>query len=366
MGSKKHALIAIVLSFLTVVSPLGILKASAESEILKEGMRGSEISLLQKNLKFLGYLSVNPTGYYGSLTKAAVKKLQGSNGLSQDGIAGGNTFSLVDRLIGEKSQSLSSRSSGSSVLKEGNSGSSVTSLQKDLKTLGYLSVNPTAYYGSITKAAVKKLQAKYGLYQDGIAGGKTISLIDTLLGRTSNRSANISATSSKSQKESTAKNNYLTTWFGGVENSFDRGDAAQIYDVKSGRTFNIKRTYGYNHADCETLTANDTKIMLEIYGGDWSWVRRPIIVTANGKKYAASMAGMPHAGVDSVSANTYVKSRSGGYGAGSNLDAVKGNNMNGVFDVHFLNSRTHGTNKVDSKHQQAIKEAANWASKNSF
>ena len=52
----------------------------------------------------------------------------------------------------------------------------------------------------------------------------------------------------------------------------------------TGRTFNIKRTYGYNHADCETLTANDTKIMLEIYGGGWSWERRPIILTVNGER----------------------------------------------------------------------------------
>jgi len=43
----------------------------------------------------------------------------------------------------------------------------------------------------------------------------------------------------------------------------------------------------------------------------------------NGRKMAASMAGMPHAGVDSAPANTYVKSRSGGYGAGDNLDSVK-------------------------------------------
>jgi hypothetical protein len=32
--------------------------------------------------------------------------------------------------------------------------------------------------------------------------------------------------------------------------------------------------------------------------------------------------------------------------------------MSGVFDVHFLNSRTHGTNKVNAAHQKAIKEAA--------
>jgi len=76
--------------------------------------------------------------------------------------------------------------------------------------------------------------------------------------------------------------------------------------------------------------------------------------------------GNAHAGVDSAPANTYVKSRSGGYGAGDNLDSVKNNNMNGVFDVHFLNSKTHGTNRVDENHQKAVREAAEWAAKNKF
>ncbi|NLD46385.1 MAG: peptidoglycan-binding protein, partial [Clostridiaceae bacterium] len=321
MSRKKNVLIAAALSFLVVVSPLCTISASA-AQVLKEGMSGSEVSSLQKDLRTLGYLSVSPTGYYGSLTTAAVKKLQGNNGLHQDGVAGDNTFKLVKRLVEQKSQSLSSRSVSSSVLKEGMSGSEVSSLQKDLKALGYLSVNPTGYYGSLTKSAVKKLQKKYGLSDDGIAGGKTASLIDRLMGRTSSRSADVTtaaaaSTVSASSSKSSQNGNYLVAWFGGVENSFGKGDTAQVYDIRSGRTFNIKRTYGYNHADCETLTAKDTKIMLEIYGGEWSWERRPIIITTNGKKYAASMAGMPHAGVDSASANTYVKSRSGGYGGGS-------------------------------------------------
>ena len=70
------------------------------------------------------------------------------------------------------------------------------------------------------------------------------------------------------------------------------------------------------------------------------------------------MAAMPHAGVDKSPANKFISSRSGGYGRGANLDKIKNNGMSGVVDVHFLNSRTHGTNKVDAKHQKAVKEAA--------
>ena len=72
------------------------------------------------------------------------------------------------------------------------------------------------------------------------------------------------------------------------------------------------------------------------------------------------MTAMPHAGVDSEPANTYVSQRSGGYSRGLNLDKIKDNGMSGHVDVHFLNSKTHGSNKVDAKHQAAIKEAAKY------
>jgi len=38
--------------------------------------------------------------------------------------------------------------------------------------------------------------------------------------------------------------------------------------------------------------------------------------------------------------------------------------MSGHFDVHFYGSKTHGTNKVDSAHQSAVKKAAKWAAEN--
>lgn len=354
---KKKALLltAFVFCFVSLCSVCSI-QTFAATSVLSEGMNGSNVTTLQKNLRTLGYLKETPTGYYGSLTKSAVKRLQDSNGLDGDGIAGSKTLSLINKLVAAKTTTTSRSSSNSGALKEGMSGSKVTQLQSDLKKLGYLSASPTGYYGSLTKAAVKKLQKKYGLEQDGVAGSATLTKISKLLGKT--------GTASRGGSDKTG--DYLASWFGGAENILGKGDIAEVYDIRTGRTFKIKRTYGHNHADCETLTAADTKVMKSIYGGDWAWDRRPIIVTVNGRKLAASMAGMPHAGVEGKPADTYVSSRSGGYGGGDNLDAVKGNNMSGVFDIHFLNSRTHGTNKVDTKHQQAIKNAAEWAEKNNF
>ncbi|TYQ15171.1 UNVERIFIED_CONTAM: peptidoglycan hydrolase-like protein with peptidoglycan-binding domain [Acetivibrio alkalicellulosi] len=355
---KKSVLFVVMVSVLVFCLPVNTLLVSAQTRILKEGVSGNDVSALQRDLRTLGYLNVNPTGYYGSLTKAAVTRLQARHGVSQDGVAGPITFSLIDRLLRE--QTSVTRSSSSTLLREGMSGANVTALQRDLKTLGYLNVNPTGYFGSLTKNAVISFQARNGIVQDGIAGPVTIAAIQRLLSGTG--SAGVAEVATRSLE----RTNYLVPWFGGAENILKIGTTAQVYDIWTGRTFNIKRTYGYNHADCETLTAEDTRIMLQIYGGQWSWARRPIIVTVNGQKIAASMAGMPHAGIDSLPANAHVQSRSGGYGPGANLDAVKGNNMDGVFDIHFLNSRTHATNRVDTNHQNAVRTAAEWAERNNF
>lgn len=136
-----------------------------------------------------------------------------------------------------------------------------------------------------------------------------------------------------------------------------RDSTIQVMDLSTGKVFNIKRTFGTNHLDGEASTVSDTNIIKSIWGG-FSWVRRPVIVSINGRKIAASMTAMPHAGVDSAPAVKTVINRSGDYGTGENLDAVKNNGMDGVIDIHFLNSTRHKDNKPDPQHQAAILKAA--------
>ena len=113
-----------------------------------------------------------------------------------------------------------------------------------------------------------------------------------------------------------------------------------MIDVETGKQFYVKRTYGTNHADSETLTKEDTAIMKSLYNNRWSWERRSIVVEVDGFKIPASMAGMPH---------------------GS--DFIKGNNMDGHFDVHFLLSKTHKSNRVEPKHQKAVQSASEFLKK---
>lgn len=107
-----------------------------------------------------------------------------------------------------------------------------------------------------------------------------------------------------------------------------------VRDVLTGMEFNVQRRAGSRHADVQPLTKNDTKIMKEIYQGQWSWKRRAIIVLYKGHQIAASMHGMPH-------------------GAG----ALQ-NNFPGHFCIHFYGSTTHRRNSMDISHKLMIFKAA--------
>lgn len=127
-----------------------------------------------------------------------------------------------------------------------------------------------------------------------------------------------------------------------VQNIFAAGDTATVIDVNTGYSFMIKRKGGHNHADCEPLTASDTKVMKSLYGGSWSWDRRAIVIVIDGKKIAASMAGKPH---------------------GS--ENIKANGFAGHFCIHFYGSKTHGSEYTDSRtpvvdpdHQAMVRKAA--------
>lgn len=161
----------------------------------------------------------------------------------------------------------------------------------------------------------------------------------------------------KTQSKNNSSDIQLLDWWKSGRTVFSIGTTAEVKDLYTGKTFMVQRTMGTNHADSEALTKKDTDIIKSIWGG-FSWARRPVILTINGSRYAASMSAMPHAGLDSAPANAVIDNRSEGYGRGQNLDIIKGNGMDGHFDIHFLNSTRHLDNQKDPEHQAAVLKAA--------
>ena len=66
-------------------------------------------------------------------------------------------------------------------LQKGDSGISVTNLQKNLKTLGYYDGPTTGYYGDLTEAAVNRFQRFNRLTVNGIAGIETLQTLESIM-----------------------------------------------------------------------------------------------------------------------------------------------------------------------------------------
>ena len=123
-------------------------------------------------------------------------------------------------------------------------------------------------------------------------------------------------------------------WFTVVDDKFMLQSTAKIIDVKTQKSYNVIRYAGINHADVTPATKEDTAIMLETYGGEWSWDRRPVWAVINGVMYAASINGMPHGD-----------------------DYNRNDGMDGQVCLHFYNSKGHASDAVDEVHQECIEYA---------
>ena len=281
-------LVALVMTFACRSSAAGGPASSGNLRgVLRRGSRGNNVARLQEMLRALGLTNERADGCFGPRTEQAVKAFQRVHGLVVDGIAGQKTWTLLQA-------ALSKRNSKTYVVKPGDT---LFGLARRFK----VSVSYLAQFNGISDPARLEVGRTLRIPGQGSLsrGGDGVELLPW----------------------SIAREIYTST--------------ATVVDVRTGLSFRVRRRGGYNHADSEPLTREDTTIMKRIYGGRWSWERRPIILEVRGRRLAASMNGMPHGG-----------------------DVIRGNDFDGHFCIHFLGSRTHGSDRVDPQHQAAIRFAA--------
>lgn len=165
---------------------------------LRQGSTGAAVFTLQRQLNritkdypFLGLLTVD--GIFGRKMTETVKKFQKQFNLTADGVVGRSTWYKISYIyvsvkdlaeLTSEGETFSgtlpdgSWNFGSSVLKQGSTGSEVEQVQFWLSTLAQYessipSVTVDGVYGSGTAAAVRAFQRRYGLTVDGIVGRTT-------------------------------------------------------------------------------------------------------------------------------------------------------------------------------------------------
>ena len=343
---------------------------STDYQPLSYGMSGSDaVRAMQKKLRERGFLKADATGGYYTETRKAVAAFQEYCALPVNGrLASAETLGYLfytgdlDALIAaQKAEPPMEEDGGSdanpyedvqlnTLLSKGSMGRQVELLILRLTELGYLKDEAPTEYDEDVVGAVKWFQNTNLLDSDGVAGPLTLKAIYSAEAISADKGMEDNAASGapvevEGEEISVSIGSVLNIdWFSEEgaayydrrSGLFDDGAVAILTDVSTGRSFRVKRCGGYNHADVEPLTARDTWVMYEIYGKEWSWKRRAVYVTLeNGVTLAGSMNGMPH-------------------GSGE----ISDNNFDGHLCVHFLNSRTHESDKVDPDHQAAVAKAA--------
>lgn len=207
------------------------------------------------------------------------------------------------------------------LLRRGSEGSQVEKLQKDLNRLGFRIADDSGYFGLQTEIAVEQFQRLQDLTVDGLAGEETMSTLKLI------------------QEDNIVpiREVEVASW-AEVDEIFNRTDSVIVTDIASGLSFRVSRIYGRNHADVEPINPENAEILRKIYGGEWSWERRPVVVQIQDRLIAGSITGMPH---------------------GENVNGhISDNDFAGHFDIHFQGSRRHKDNAEDEQHQNMIEKAA--------
>ena len=302
---------------------------------LKKGSSGSAVKKVQQRLKDLGYYTSVCDGDYGSKTVTAVKAFQKKNGLTQSGECDAETLNKLnsDDAVKANGGTDSTTLNTSQTLESGDNGVQVKLLQQRLKELGYYTTTIDSDYGYRTAAAVSAFQRANGLTVTGTANSTTLKKLVS-------SSAISKAEADKKEEDSKTYVTEKLDWFNGGRAKLPKGSTIQIKDVKTGYVFKARVLYGTNHLDAEPLTKSDTAILLKINGGvTFKADRRPMLVKYNGHVYAASIYSQPHGD-----------------------QTITDNNYEGQFCLHFYGSRTHGTDVLDQKHQDAVAQAmkATW------
>ena len=222
-------------------------------------------------------------------------------------------------------------------LKLGSTGTAVRNLVEALKAQGYYTGSVTNKYTSAVEKAVRAFQKAAGVSVDGIAGAATQHALYGTVPVGAADTSNLTITLYPAEK--------VDWWTGGINELWAKGSNYKVYDVKTGIVWWAHRWSGGYHVDAEPLTAADTARLCKAYGVTTSneiktknlYQRRPSLVTIGNRTFACSLYGVPH-----------------NYPEG---DTISTNDFKGQVCLHFSNSWTHGSKKVDSLHTEAIQYA---------
>ncbi len=165
-----------------VVTPTPSPTVAPPTDTLRKGDSGSDVKTVQQRLAELGYFTGTVDGKYGDATVTAMKAFQKNNGLTQDGVFGAKTRTVMFAASPVYASATATPSPTPTMviteetvvtIQAGSRGSMVLSLQRRLVELGYYTSRLDGVYLEDDITAVRAFQKANGLTVDGKAGYKT-------------------------------------------------------------------------------------------------------------------------------------------------------------------------------------------------
>ena len=295
---------------------------------LKLNSTGADVRLVQTRLVELNYLS-SANGTYDSATQTAVKRFQQLHGLSQDGVAGPNTFKL---LFSSTALPYSTEASNyTSYLIDYNESANevrTKAIQRAQLALSNLNYN-VATDGKFNEAmhdALVAFQLRNGITATGVLDAATQA-------RLYSGKANDAATAPReyladnagyTANPPKASDVKLLHWYNTVKPMMSSGTAFTVYDPDSGLSWKLQVLSPGRHCDSQPVTLQDTLIMQKAFDGKSSWNMHIVYVQLpNGTWCMAGMHNRPH-----------------------QSNGILGNGFGGHLCVHFLRDMDE-TKKAD-------------------
>lgn len=280
---------------------------------LRMGSSGAAVTRLQNRLIALGYLANGSAdGKYGAKTADAIISFQRASGLVRDGIAGQETQSLLYATAAstatpapQATPSPTASLNTDVILRRGDSNVAVQAMQQRLVELGYLTGKADGIFGVQTYRALVAFQKANRLSADGVAGSLTLSaLIQASSGSANQPSATQTPGSSTGITVPAAAQVIYANWYTTVRDIARVYQYATVYDYATGLSWQVHMFSFGNHAEAEPLTAADTAVMQQAFGGT-TWTPKPVwVVFGNGQVYMATTHDTPH-GVQHITDNNF-------------------------------------------------------------
>ena len=174
---------ASAISAAETVTPTPSPTVAPPTDTLRKGDSGTDVKTVQQRLKDLGYYTGAVDGKFGTTTVTALKAFQKKNGLTQDGVCGAQTRTVLfgaNPVYAVATTAATATPTATVVITEdtatiesGSRGTAVLTLQKRLVELGYYTSRLDGVYLDDDIAAVKAFQKANGLTADGKAGYQT-------------------------------------------------------------------------------------------------------------------------------------------------------------------------------------------------